>query len=485
MPADPNTNKLDYAGLQRYHGKIQQQLTQQSQQIQELGNTKADKTAQAVVDAAQDDRLKILEAFAEGKLFLTETDSTEAYSKLIKSNVIPEANKALIQSIGGKSLVMNQLVQNGNFASDVKWSIENGISYSVNNNVATIQSSTEGDPYLYQSSINLVASHKYIVFVDGYRENASSLGELGGGMVFFFGSYSNAIRQTFSTTRTKYAIISVAPNVITNVDLRFYSKGNTTHISNVMLIDLTQMFGSGREPQSVEEFKAQFPLDYYEYNLGEIISADCDSIVSKDSEQTTLGTLTVPQALRTAHPLRSAGNVHDEYNVSRKFTLSNMFEFHLDGTETVVDVRKYTVTKRLGFTIGLPTPKSNGRYFISNKDIACIYDNRDDEHFYINGDFLQIFIPIEMTYQEWVGDGVDFVVMLETPIYYYDPASHELAVNGGTVVPDDTHIVDPESYFPASNHLPVESGGTVTFEQEDTEFPVPNTISYLRKVVTA
>ena len=39
-----------------------------------------------------------------------------------------------------------------------------------------------------------------------------------------------------------------------------------------MVFDLTQMFGAGNEPATVEEFKAMFPLDYYEYNAGELLS---------------------------------------------------------------------------------------------------------------------------------------------------------------------------------------------------------------------
>lgn len=34
---------------------------------------------------------------------------------------------------------------------------------------------------------------------------------------------------------------------------------------NMMLFDLTKMFGAGNEPSTVEEFKALFPEDYYEY----------------------------------------------------------------------------------------------------------------------------------------------------------------------------------------------------------------------------
>ena len=39
-------------------------------------------------------------------------------------------------------------------------------------------------------------------------------------------------------------------------------------IKNVMLFDLTQMFGAGNEPATVAEFRELFPLDYYAYNAG-------------------------------------------------------------------------------------------------------------------------------------------------------------------------------------------------------------------------
>lgn len=38
------------------------------------------------------------------------------------------------------------------------------------------------------------------------------------------------------------------------------------------LFDLTQMFGAGNEPTTVEEFKALFPNVYYDYNAGELVS---------------------------------------------------------------------------------------------------------------------------------------------------------------------------------------------------------------------
>ena len=42
--------------------------------------------------------------------------------------------------------------------------------------------------------------------------------------------------------------------------------GDSISIKNMMCIDLTEMFGAGNEPSTVEEFKALFPKDYYPYD---------------------------------------------------------------------------------------------------------------------------------------------------------------------------------------------------------------------------
>lgn len=45
-----------------------------------------------------------------------------------------------------------------------------------------------------------------------------------------------------------------------------------------MVIDLALMFGAGNEPATVAEFEAMFPLPYYDYNAGEIVSNKAEAI---------------------------------------------------------------------------------------------------------------------------------------------------------------------------------------------------------------
>ena len=64
-------------------------------------------------------------------------------------------------------------------------------------------------------------------------------------------------------TNYRYLLFIIdAGTVIDNATLSF------------QVFDLTQMFGEGNEPSTVEEFEAMFPNDYYEYNEGTLISHD-------------------------------------------------------------------------------------------------------------------------------------------------------------------------------------------------------------------
>ena len=60
-----------------------------------------------------------------------------------------------------------------------------------------------------------------------------------------------------------------------------FSKGTEFNAEVIVQVfDLTQMFGEGNEPTTVEEFEAMFPNDYYEYNEGTLISNDAVGIKS-------------------------------------------------------------------------------------------------------------------------------------------------------------------------------------------------------------
>ena len=175
---------------------------------------------------------------------------------------LPRTGLNIINKIYGKSIPWNQLVKNGNFVNDNNW-IAQFATWSITNNVATIVCNGTGWNGLVQQSITFIANHKYYFCAKFGTTAAITVSS-----AFF----------TFGTTRNTGGIYrfigqcgqSNSPNLY--IRRKDPGEGFTFTIENVIVIDLTLIFGAGNEPATVEEFKAIFPEDYYPYNPGEIIN---------------------------------------------------------------------------------------------------------------------------------------------------------------------------------------------------------------------
>jgi hypothetical protein len=64
-----------------------------------------------------------------------------------------------------------------------------------------------------------------------------------------------------------------------------------------MVFDLTLMFGAGNEP-TLEECKVMFPADLYPFNEGTLLSAGVTEVVSKDGNNATLQTYSIPAEIK-------------------------------------------------------------------------------------------------------------------------------------------------------------------------------------------
>ena len=175
--------------------------------------------------------------------------------------------------IGG-SIAWNQLIKNGNFANSDIWGVNVIQSFSVSNNVATLNVSTTSSG-IYQNS-NFIVGHKYLWLVDVINGGKIQVGTAA------FGSrlYINSANQTFKRYgRVDVATLDSAVFVVyANEDLE-----QTIQIKNYVCFDLTQMFGStiadyiyslesANAGAGVAWFKKLFPKSYYAYNAGEIMS---------------------------------------------------------------------------------------------------------------------------------------------------------------------------------------------------------------------
>ena len=171
---------------------------------------------------------------------------------------------ARIDKIKGNTLIWNQLVKNGNFADTSNWTTGNA-TLSVSSNKATLTVTNNGTVPFYQTINKKTAEHIVLVLFDAYASRSLNL------TVNWGFQLSSA---TLTTSNQRFAVISTLRTFgNNNFNLSAIAQtGDVINYSNVQLFDLTQMFGAGNEPITVEEFTSLFPLSYYDFNQGTLLS---------------------------------------------------------------------------------------------------------------------------------------------------------------------------------------------------------------------
>lgn len=181
------------------------------------------------------------------------------------------------------SVVHNQLVQNGNFASSSNWTANANATFSVSNNVATITATAQGGGVT--QSMNFIAGHKY--FVRGFFKLTTGTTDVG----IYIGSSQYGIKTINSTARQMVCGIwnctSTQSNYIRILDKRT-SDWDSFDVENVNVVDVTQYFGSAQIPDylySLEQSEAGSGIaklhqwgflrrPYYAYDAGTIKSSN-------------------------------------------------------------------------------------------------------------------------------------------------------------------------------------------------------------------
>lgn len=213
-------------------------------------NTSTPSTSPIIADIQYKDGLREDEEF----LYRENPSSVDGYAK--------------IKEIRGNTLVWNQLVNNGNFASTSNWNATSGVSsFTVSSNVATIVASAEYSRV--QQNFTYVQGHKYLLSFDAKKNSAND------GLRLYYGNELGGQSYIFPND-TNWHTIAVIKTCTTGGTSTYPQVSNTSanvtwQQRNCMLIDLTQMFGSGNEP-TIAEFEALFPLSYYAYDSGSLLS---------------------------------------------------------------------------------------------------------------------------------------------------------------------------------------------------------------------
>lgn len=312
-----------------------------------LKEDKADKTALAKTDR----KLDALWKLNQGIAYEFQTDNTEAYQKTIPTG----AKVASVKSIGGKTIVWNQLNLNSE-----KSTTRGGISFTNNKDGSWTITGTCSAPDgksantpIYLFSNKFVSGHKYLVKADKY----------------FGENYGFAINGA-SVPLKKAIIINYSFNPIIFVKDKV-TVDNVTMRMNIF--DLTQMFGAGNEPSTPEKFEAMFPADYYPYNAGEQMSAPVNEVIYLDTKNQETS-YPIPQAILALDGYGEIGNFVDF--VEKKYHKG-------DRTIDISDIMGDTFQEPLGVEAGgtltfknshgddyrIPVPSSE-EYVISLAEVA-------------------------------------------------------------------------------------------------------------------
>lgn len=254
--------------------QVKSDLASETSRATAAENTKADKTALARTDRSLDALWKL----NSGVSYEFQKDEMIAYQKDIPTG----AKLASVEKIGGRTLVWNQMIQNGDFSLNSMWSgLGSTVSVEGNTGIftATEAALTNNKIEVYQIlSGNVVKGHKYCV---RFEYNLSV--DINDQSVLNLGSIYTKIPVVGAGTWGKFNSIVTVYATSNIFDLYFYfdslSVGDTVKLRNVQLFDLTRMFGPGNEPSTVEEFEAMFPANYYPYNEGELLSMLVNEVV--------------------------------------------------------------------------------------------------------------------------------------------------------------------------------------------------------------
>lgn len=267
---------------------------------------------------------------------------------------IADDGTGIVKKVKGKTIVWNQLVQNGNFESASGWEAISA-TFSVSGGVATVTPSVSNGGI--RRTMSLKSGHTYYISFDVNTES-------GAGTSYIYSQSSNMGAVVYSNGINHISRLLIPSIDVTYVWLRFPKASVEYNVSNVQICDLTAMFGSGNEPNA-DGFKALYVKPYYAYNAGQLLSLNASGIVTDGFNQ------------YNGQYARVFGG--KEYYISGTYTAVK-FAAAVDGAQTDV-----TVVDRLF------TPSEDGYVFVTGADsTTCInlswsgYRNGEYEDYWQN-----------------------------------------------------------------------------------------------------
>lgn len=242
---------------------LKEDLTVEISRATTVEDTKANKTSLTKTDR----KLDALWKLNQGVSYEFQSDNTAAYQKTVPIG----AKLANINQIGGKTIVWNQL------AGPVVAKTENGLTVTVDEKTSkfTIDGTSTGYTFIGGTIAKKHVGHKVLfrlgTAIPGTEPYATI--EIAKGDYLYMRGNDAIHGKIIEIADTNKSYVSWYIYVC-ETGITFDSITYTPQI-----FDLTQMFGIGNEPSTVEEFEAMFPAKYYPCNDGELMSMPVSDVV--------------------------------------------------------------------------------------------------------------------------------------------------------------------------------------------------------------
>lgn len=396
-------------------------------------------------------RVDALYDIGQGITHKFETDSDTAYAKTVPTG----AKLMSVKSVGGRSIVWNQLVKPVPAVvtgAGVKATFSDDGIITLNGTATTTGSAVSVQPVKNQKG------HKYLMIAnplsgvygkDQLQFSSQSYGQDSTG-------HGTIITNESSNEKWYYTLYVYEGVTYDNVKLQ------------PQIFDLTAMFGSGNEPSTVEEFEKMFPNDYYQYNAGEIISAGVTEVAVGDS------TYPIPEAIKALPGYGwSAGTARNYVDYENKRYVQCVQSVDLGTLSWVAGV---------GGKVSFQTSQVTGQKLTKNysvpPNIICSkYSTKTQNelwgHINVTGITADAntdgYIDVNDTSYT---DATAFKQAMQGVILYYELAN-PIITDISTLIPDDF-----------LRNIKVEAGGSITFKggNDDYRIPVPSEEEYIVKL---
>jgi len=409
-------------------------------------NTTQIATTQFVTSAVKvpADRLEKLISILEGQIYDYETVADVSYTKSVPTGAVEHAN---LDMIGGKTLVWNQLNDNSSSTSTV-----NDVTFTKNNDGTwTVNGTASAQAEKSVATLKTDAAHKYLL--RGCPAGGSGYSIYLSG----FGTYdtgNGVIRYPSVGRDSAYLVIRVDNGV--NVDNLVFKP---------QVFDLTLMFGAGNEPTTVSQFQEMFPADYYSFDSGTLLSAGVTDVVSKDADNTTIDTLSIPADIQALEGYGWSTNGYvNEVDFEHKKSIQRVGKVVFDGSAdegwNYNSTYNYFETSLISGAVNANTNSNN---VISDKYVWGNISNNNSET-----GFTLI----------WAKVRVRMATMPTLEDFKTDLSNNPMTVYYQLATPVETDI----SSYLTDDTIAVESGGTLTMVNshgDDYRIPIPNQETFL------